>query len=115
MSGMVGVIANDTGRYSLFTVCLTSLRSPVNTIPEWALTSDRILGRNRVARACIEKGAEWLLFLDDDHVFSPGLLERLLSHEKPIVGSLYLQRMMPFAPVAYTHRDENDVYHAVQL
>ena len=38
MSGMVGVIANDTSRFSLFTVCLTSLRSPVNTIPEWAAT-----------------------------------------------------------------------------
>ena len=115
MAGLVGVIANDTSRYSMFTVCLTSLRSPVNTVPEWALTSDRILGRNRVAKAAIEKGAEWLLFLDDDHVFGPNLLEKLLAHEKPIVGSLYLQRMMPFAPVAYTHKTEDERYIPINL
>ena len=67
------------------------------------------------AKAAIEKGAEWLIFLDDDHVFGPNLLERLLSHEKPVVGSLYLQRMMPFAPVAYSHKTEDEVYIPVNL
>jgi hypothetical protein len=115
VAGCVGVIANDTSRYSLFMICLSSLRKPINTQPVWALTSDRILGRNNCVKQALEQGAEWLLFLDDDHVFGPGLLERLLAHEKPIVGSLYLQRMKPFAPVAYTHKDDNDVYHAVKL
>lgn len=115
IAGVVGVIANDTSRYSLFTVCLTSLRSPVNTIPKWALTSDRILGRNRVVKEALDVGAEWLLFLDDDHVFGPELLNRLLAHEKPIVGSLYLQRMMPFAPVAYASKTDDGVYIPVDL
>ena len=57
MAGLVGVIANDTSRYSMFTVCLTSLRSPVNTMPEWALTSDRILGRNRVGEGGDREGS----------------------------------------------------------
>lgn len=115
MSGAIGIIASDTSRYSLFTVCLTSLRKPVNTAPVWALTSDRIVGRNRCVKDALEMGAEWLIFLDDDHVFGPGLLERLLSHDKPVVGSLYLQRMKPFAPVAYSHKDDREVYHPIKL
>jgi len=98
----------------MFWICLRALRCPPNTMPVDALTSDRILGRNTCVKKALESGAEWLMFLDDDHVFAPGLLERLLSHNKPIVGSLYLQRMMPFAPVAYSHKT-NDTYHAVHL
>jgi hypothetical protein len=115
VAGAVGVIANDTSRYSLFMICLSSLRKPVNTAPVWALTSDRILGRNNCVKQMMEMGAEWLLFLDDDHVFGPALLERLLAHKKPVVGSLYLQRTTPFAPIAYTHKDEDGIYHNVRL
>lgn len=115
MAGAVGIIANDSARYSLFWICLEGLRKPVNTAPAWSLTSDRILGRNSCVKQAMEMGAEWLLFLDDDHVFGPNLLERLLGHDKPIVGSLYLQRAAPFAPIAYSHKDEDDVYWNVKL
>lgn len=114
MSGMVGVIANDTGRYSLFTFMLTTLSTPVNTKIQPALTSDRILGRNKLAKLAIEDGSEWLLFIDDDHAFKHDLLLKLLAHEVPIVGSLYLQRMLPFAPVAYSHK-EDDHYIPLDL
>ena len=115
MSGMVGVIANDTGRYSMFTFMLNMLRTPVNTTLQPALTSDRILGRNKLAKLALEQGAEWLMFLDDDHAFHPDLLTRLLAHDEMIVGSLYLQRMMPFAPVAYSHKTEDEVYMPIDL
>jgi hypothetical protein len=115
MSGMVGVIANDTGRYSLFTFCLTMLRNPPNTQIQPALTSDRILGRNKLAKMAVETGSEWLLFIDDDHVFHPDLLHRLLAHNVDIVGSLYLQRMLPFAPVAYSQKTEDERYIPLNL
>lgn len=88
---------------------------PVNTHPEWAITSDRILGRNKIVSQALDQGAEWVLFLDDDHVFPSHLLMRLLSHEKPVVGSLYLQRMVPFAPVAYSEKTEDERYIPVDL
>ena len=115
MSGMIGVICNDSSRYSMFWIHLTALRKPVNTLPGWGVTSDRVVGRNEIVKQALDAGSEWLLFLDDDHVFGPGLLERLLAHNKQIVGGLYLQRMAPFAPTAYTHKDENSVYHPVNL
>lgn len=115
MAGMVGVIASDTGRFSLFTFCLTYLNKPVNTEIQPLLTSDRIIGRNKLAELALEHGAEWLLFLDDDHAFPSDLLTRLLKHDVPIVGSLYLQRAIPFAPIAYTEKTEDERYIPLDL
>lgn len=116
MSGIVGIACNSTARYMAFTVCLTVLKTPVNTGIEWAIGSDRIVGRNNLAKRCIEQGAEWLFFLDDDHAFDQNILMRLLSHEKDIVASLYLQRIKPFAPIAYSSFDEEKgVYIPVDL
>lgn len=115
MSGMIGITAQDNGRYNLFPICLSQLRHPPNTALEWALTSDRILGRNRCVKKALEVGAEWLLFLDDDHAFSPDLLTRLLAHKVPMVGSLYLQRMQPFAPVAFGEKTEDERYIPLML
>lgn len=112
---MVGVIANDTARYSMFYIAKDSLRSPVNTRIQTVLTGDRILGRNNVAKLAVEEGMEWLLFLDDDHTFGPDLLMRLLGHDVPIVGAVYLQRQMPFLPIAYANKDEEDKYWPVDL
>lgn len=109
MSGVVGVAANDSGRYTFFAAALTALQTPVNTAVMWAIGSDRIVGRNRLVQQSLEIGSEWLWFLDDDHVFPPDLLLRLLAHDQPVVAALYLQRQVPFAPVAYSHR-EGDKY-----
>ncbi len=114
MSGMIGVTANDNARSSLFWIRLLELHRPVNTMPGWALTSDRILGRNNIVKQALDAGAEWLLFLDDDQIFGPDLLNRLLSHNKPVVGALYVQRHVPFAPVAYSDKVE-DQYFPVNL
>lgn len=115
MSGAIGLIAPDTSRYTMFWISMSSLERPVNTIPCWSVTSDRILGRNSCVEQALDKGAEWLMFLDDDHVFGPALLKRLLSHDVPVVGALYLQRQMPFQPVAYEYKTEDGTYIPVNL
>jgi hypothetical protein len=115
MSGMVGVIANDTARYSMFSIATHGLHTPKNTAIQFALTGDRILGRNKLAQMAIDQGQEWLLFLDDDHTFPSDLLTRLLAHNLPIVGALYLQRQMPFLPIAYATKDDDEKYWPVDL
>lgn len=108
MSGTIGIPCNDAARYSFFSASLSGIVAPVNTQVRWAMGSDRIRGRNRLVRESLAVGSEWLLFLDDDQAFGPHLLERLLSHDEPIVASLYLQRQHPFRPIAYTDREEDD-------
>jgi len=99
----------------MFWVSFSSLERPPNTMPAWSVTSDRILGRNRCVEQALDAGAEWLFFVDDDHCFGPKILKRLLAHNVPVVGALYLQRQMPFKPIAYTHRDDSGVYHNLNL
>ena len=108
MSGTIGIVASDTGRYTLFSVCLTQLRHPPNTRVDWALSNDIAGARNTLVERSLEDGSEWILFLDDDHVYPSDLLPRLLAHDKDIVCSLYLQRQQPFAPIAYSRRVETN-------
>lgn len=111
MSGCVGVIANDSARFTMFSACLTQLHSPVNTTIEWGVGSDRSVGRNNVVRAALERGAEWVFFVDDDMVFGPDILMQLLDRNVDIVGGLYVQRGAPFYPIAY---DQLDVIDGVE-
>ena len=115
MSGTVAIIAGDTGRYTLFSVCLTQLRHPLNTRIDWGLSTDVAGARNTLVERSLEAGSEWILFIDDDHVYPPDLLSRLLEHEKMIVGSLYLRRARPFSPVAFSHRTEGNLYQSIDL
>lgn len=114
MSGTIGVPCNDSARYHFFTASLENLQRPVNTATDFALGSDRIRGRNTLVRRSLERGSEWILFLDDDHSFGPHLLMRLLSHREPIIASLYMRRQFPFSPVAF-NLDYLDVYEPILL
>ena len=115
MSGTVGIVAGDNGRYTLFSVCLTQLKHPPNTRIDWGLSTDIAGARNSLVKRSLEEGSEWILFLDDDHVYPGDLLLRLLKHEQPIVGSLYLRRAQPFSPVAFSHRSEDGLYQSIDL
>lgn len=106
MSGTVGVIADAAGRYSQFSQCLTQLQLQVNTTVEWAIGSDRAVGRNSLVKRALDRGSEWILFIDDDQAFKPDLLRILLSANQPVVGGLVLQRAAPFMPLVYAEKDE---------
>jgi hypothetical protein len=117
MSGTVGVIADATARYTEFTECLAGLltRMPVNTRLQFKVGPERGASRDWLVEQSLERGSEWILFLDDDHSFPPHLLMQLLSREQPIVSSLYLLRQPPFWPIAYQSKEENGLYTALDL
>lgn len=115
MSGTIGVIANDTGRYTLFSVALTHLKHPPGTLMDWEFGTDIVRARNALVERLLASDSQWLLFLDDDHVFPNDLLGDLLAHEQPIVGSLYLRRQTPFAPLAFSERTADGLYQTIDL
>lgn len=55
----------------------------------------------------IYKEADYLFFVDDDMLFPPNALVKLLSHQEPIVGGLYFARSAPYLPIAYRHVEDN--------
>lgn len=108
MGGLVGIISNDAGRFSLFSSCTARLIErglPAGSKVEWLIGGDWCGARNSLVQQAIDEERDWLWFMDDDHAFSPGLLTRLLEHDVPLVMPLCLQRVHPFAPVAYTEHN----------
>jgi hypothetical protein len=98
-AGSVGVVSNDTGRFTVFTASMVGLEMPPGSGVIWASGSDIVLGRN----SCVERmRGEWLWFMDDDHAFEPGLLMQLLSHNVDVVVPVCLMRQKPFFPVELT-------------
>ncbi|MDO9334284.1 MAG: hypothetical protein Q7T57_07170 [Dehalococcoidales bacterium] len=49
-------------------------------------------GRTQAAYDCLNRGYQWLFFLDSDNIAPQGGLMRLLSHRLPIVSALYHQK-----------------------
>lgn len=62
---------------------------------------------NFIASIFMETGQEWLFLLNDDHVYPPDILIRLLSHNKDFVTGLYLKKQLPFDPILYDKLNED--------
>lgn len=55
--------------------------------------------RNYIATQAIKKGCSHLFFVDDDMVFEPDILDKLLAHNKDIVGAVYNTKYEVQSPV----------------
>lgn len=58
-----------------------------------------------------DKEAQWMLLVNDDHIYPPSALLRMLSHDRDVVTGLYLTRQAPFLPVLADHVDGNGLCH----
>jgi GT2 family glycosyltransferase len=52
--------------------------------------------REKIAERIVEEGFDYIWWLDDDMVFPPDTLTRLLAHQKPFVSALAYQRKEPY-------------------
>lgn len=90
-------------------------------IPEWMhgtdlefIVSDESgislpgMARERVIDISLRVGADYILFYDDDMLFTDKILFQLLRHEKPVVAALAFTAREPIAPVIYRFRDHQD-------
>ena len=102
--GVIAVTSGDRTTCWQFSACLKTLQSPPGSIASWLPASGGRLAeaRNTVARTATAGGLAWVLFLDDDHVFTPDLAMRLLMHDVEIVAPLYVGRLPPHPPILYT-------------
>ena len=67
--------------------------------------------RNTLAAMAVEKGMDYVLWLDSDMVFSPDILKNLLEDREKgdIITGIYYRRVQPFKPVLFSKLkiDEN--------
>ncbi|MGF1548970.1 MAG: hypothetical protein ACFBQW_00285 [Sphingomonadaceae bacterium] len=74
-------------------------------------SSDLPESRTRLLRQAIEWRADYLLWLDADHVFPPGALLALLRHDLQVVGANYARRSEPTGPVAARINEQGEREH----
>ena len=99
MTGAICVAHKQVGLSNTW-IALTALQRPQGTVLLTAEGTTVAKQRNVLAQQALDLGAAWVLFVDDDHVFPPDALLRLLAWEIPVVGGLYVTRTPPYRSTA---------------
>lgn len=105
--GFIGVSTSGQSRYAEFWDSLIHLDCKYEIRVEIARGSNIAENRNGLTQRALDAGAEWVFYVDDDQIFPPETLHRLLDLNKPIVSGLYVQRQFPFRAHVYNTKDEN--------
>lgn len=102
--GRVAVATGGVVREPLFFYSFEGLHVPRGT--RIAGQDSAYLHENRngcIAQMMNDASMQWIVFVDDDNVFPQDMILRLLSHEKPVVGSLYVNKQYPWIPHVYNY------------
>jgi hypothetical protein len=69
--------------------------------------------RNEIHNAFLSTDIPYLMMLDSDVMFPPQIVEKLLKHDKPIVGGYYLSKATQHLPVVVNFQGEGEdgLYH----
>jgi GT2 family glycosyltransferase len=102
MPGYIGISSGESARSSEFWANFIRLElPPLVTKPEVARGACIAENRNKLTERALELNAEWIFYVDDDQLFDPLALNRLLLRNVDIVSGLYLARKFPFEPVVF--------------
>ena len=105
VTGVIGISSPESSRYALFYSNLTRVEKPPHTALAHVTGPCVPDSRNKIADQALGAGAEWIWFVDDDHIFPVDTLTRLLAHNVSVVSGLYLQRCSPYKPQMYDRED----------
>lgn len=96
--GLIGMLTRPTG-FTATWPCVIQMTKPSGTKHAVMSGTSIAMQRNVVVRAFYKSPElEWLLFIDDDQVFPPDALIRLLDHNVDIVGTVIAGKYAPFQP-----------------
>lgn len=98
---LVSLITGEYVRQASFIPSFISLQRPEGSVTSTVHGQSPAAGRNTVIRQALENNCTHIFFMDDDMVFPPDTLMRLLVHDKPIVTALYLLRSFPHRPAFF--------------
>lgn len=113
--GVIGVSSAEQGRFSLFWASLFGLERPAGTAAVFARSAVISENRNHITEEALRLGADWVLYLDDDHVLKPDTLRRLLNADKDVISAHYIRRLPPFWPVIMDSELPNGTFTWKQL
>lgn len=115
VNGVIGISSPESSRYSIFYSSLTMVERPPHTALAHATGACISHNRNRIAEQALQAEAEWIWYVDDDHIFPPDTLTKLLARNVSVVSGLYLHRDAPYIPHRYNREEPNGAVWAQTL
>lgn len=97
--GLIGLSTAEVGRFSMFYASLGTLQKPDEVMAVFARSAVISENRNNITEEALKQGVDWVLYVDDDQIFQPDTLMRLLAADKDVISAHYIQRQYPFNPV----------------
>lgn len=114
--GIIGIVSGELSRFTDFlsSTLLMAAMLPLGTGVRVTKGVDVSGNCNQIVRGLADHH-EWVWILGDDHTWSQGTLMRLLAHDVDVVVPHCLKRTPPWAPVAYSHQNDEGWYVAADL
>lgn len=100
--GLIGLACGEISRYSDFLPSIVGLQKPAGTFFQKISGLGPAQPFNNIAALFLEnKSWEWLFLVNDDHIYPPDTIVRLLNREVDVVSGLYFGRLQPFEPILF--------------
>lgn len=98
---IVGIPSQSEYSHNLFIKSLVKLEGAGDLVFHERTLPD--VARSNIVTQAFQKSASHILFVDNDMTFDKDLLNRLIRHDKDIVGALTWWRVPPFYPSVYRY------------
>lgn len=115
MSGVIGISCPEIARFSSFYASLGAMARPDNVQVVFARSAVISENRNAISSHALKINADWVLYLDDDHILHQQTLMRLLEADKDVISAHYTQRQPVFNSVAFDFEREDGTFHWKRL
>lgn len=97
--GLAGTARGPLGRYGEFYNCRDELLMTVGSKKVFHTGTNITNNKNKMCEMALKEQFDFLWIIDDDHVFHPNTLLRLLDCDVPIITPFNLRREAPHNPV----------------
>lgn len=100
----IGMVSGDM-KHAITEHCMRQMKDRLHGSTNLIIGEMPALGsvitqnQNTIFSVAVKEQMDYLLLVDSDMVFPPDTLERLLAHQKPIVGAVYRARQPPYIVV----------------
>lgn len=104
---LIGLSTGEYVRHASFIPSFIGLQRPNNSYTSTVHGQSPASARNIIIDQALESKCTHIFFMDDDMIFPPDTLTKLLAHDKDIVSGLYLLRGFPHYPAFFDKAYEN--------
>lgn len=99
VAGFLGVVPRAQENFFEFAFNCGRRCTDYDFLLKIIIKREQFRARNSLVDLAIVNGCEYLLMLDDDMIVRPDLFERMVEHNKDVLGALYFQRGGAYHPV----------------